>query len=81
MAVDCGRCHRWCRGEKEYLFSVFTVSSLHRQKCQRSTTPTQLRMPQRITLVPAVDNQLQPDGQPWPDDLPPAAGAVVLAEC
>ena len=59
------------QGEEEYLFSafsVFTVSAEHPPVW--SASPTDPATPHVITVVPALDNKLQPDGQPWPDDLP-----------
>ena len=59
------------QGEEEYLFSafsVFTVSAEHPPVW--SATPTDPATPHAITVLPALDNKIQPDGQPWPDDLP-----------
>ena len=44
------------------MFSVFTV-----REAQWSDDPA---VPHRITAEAALDNKLQPDGQPWPGDLP-----------
>jgi hypothetical protein len=53
------------QGEEEFLFAVFSVFTV--REAQWSDDPA---APHRITVEAALDNQLQPDGQPWPADLP-----------
>ena len=61
-------------GEKEYLFSAFSVFTVTEVKPSR--TPTRIGTPHIITIAPALDNKLQPgpDGRicetKWPPGLP-----------
>jgi hypothetical protein len=61
-------------GEKEYLFSAFSVFTV--TKVKPSLTPTRIGTPHIITIAPALDNKLQPgpDGRigktKWPPGLP-----------
>jgi hypothetical protein len=52
-------------GEEEFLFAVFSVFTV--REVEWSADPA---APHRITIEAALDNKLDPDGQPWPDDLP-----------
>jgi hypothetical protein len=58
------------RGEEEYLFSAFSVFTVVAFDPGASRDPTGGADPHLITIRPALDNKFQPNGQPWPDDLP-----------